>query len=204
MTDTPTVTKTVTHSVVIEPAWEARINLMDHDRAVGTWIRSRRRELDLTREQLAEQVGCSIETIRKIEAAERRPSRQIAERLARALADLGMTALALDDEGTARRAFREVLSGEIAPPLLGSALQALLGMATLLVKVGASDLVAELVAVILRHPASSPESRERAERLWDNAQPGRTIEVATGQHEPGTGRSFDALVAEVLATAQPK
>jgi predicted ATPase/transcriptional regulator with XRE-family HTH domain len=132
--------------------------------------------------------------------------RELGERwaLAQALADLGMAALALDDDRAARRAFREVLSGEITPPIVRIALQALLGMATLLAKVGPGDLVAELVAVILRHPASSPESRERAERLWDDAQPGRPIETATGQHEHGTGRSFDALVAAVLATAQPE
>ena len=41
-----------------------------------------RRALDLTQDDLARQVGCSVVTIRKIEADERRPSRQIAERLA--------------------------------------------------------------------------------------------------------------------------
>jgi predicted ATPase len=38
--------------------------------------------LDLTQEQLAKQVGCSVGLIRKIEGDERRPSRQIAELLA--------------------------------------------------------------------------------------------------------------------------
>ncbi len=42
----------------------------------------RRRALDLTREALAQQVGCAVVTIRKIETDERRPSRQVAERLA--------------------------------------------------------------------------------------------------------------------------
>src|SRR5829696_5501514 len=48
----------------------------------GAWIRRRRKALDLTREALAQQVGCAIVTIRKIETDERRPSRQIAARLA--------------------------------------------------------------------------------------------------------------------------
>jgi predicted ATPase/DNA-binding XRE family transcriptional regulator len=47
--------------------------------------RRRRQELDLTREELARQVGCSAITLRKLEAEERRPSKQIAERLADAL-----------------------------------------------------------------------------------------------------------------------
>ncbi|HNB53225.1 MAG TPA: tetratricopeptide repeat protein [Anaerolineales bacterium] len=48
----------------------------------GYWLRRRRKVLDLTREDLARRVGCSAATIRKIEAEERRPSIQIAERLA--------------------------------------------------------------------------------------------------------------------------
>jgi class 3 adenylate cyclase/tetratricopeptide (TPR) repeat protein/DNA-binding XRE family transcriptional regulator len=51
----------------------------------GDWIRRRRKALDLTREALAQQVGCAVVTIRKIESDERRPSRQIAERLAECL-----------------------------------------------------------------------------------------------------------------------
>ena len=48
----------------------------------GSWVRLRRRALDLTQDALAHAVGCSVVTIRKLEAEERRPSRQIAERLA--------------------------------------------------------------------------------------------------------------------------
>jgi len=48
----------------------------------GAWLRRRRKALDLTQEELANRVGCSVGTIRMIEADERRPSRQIAERLA--------------------------------------------------------------------------------------------------------------------------
>src|SRR5260221_9883079 len=51
-------------------------------RSFGDWLRQRRRELDLTQSELARQVGCSTVTLRKLEAEERRPSKQIAERLA--------------------------------------------------------------------------------------------------------------------------
>jgi predicted ATPase/transcriptional regulator with XRE-family HTH domain len=51
----------------------------------GRLIRARRRALDLTQEELARQVGYSVITIRKVEADERRPSRQLAELLARNL-----------------------------------------------------------------------------------------------------------------------
>ncbi|HEU0293090.1 MAG TPA: helix-turn-helix transcriptional regulator, partial [Anaerolineales bacterium] len=48
----------------------------------GNWLRLKRKALDLTREELAERIGYSAATIRKIEDEERRPSVQIAGRLA--------------------------------------------------------------------------------------------------------------------------
>jgi predicted ATPase/DNA-binding XRE family transcriptional regulator len=51
------------------------------DYSFGTWIKRRRKALDLTQQGLAQRVGCSLATIVKIEADERRPSRQIAELL---------------------------------------------------------------------------------------------------------------------------
>src|SRR5918911_310137 len=55
---------------------------MDELFSLGQWIKRRRKACDLTQDELARRVGCSLETIRKIEADARRPSRQIAERLA--------------------------------------------------------------------------------------------------------------------------
>jgi predicted ATPase/transcriptional regulator with XRE-family HTH domain len=55
------------------------------DEPFGGQVRQRRRALDLTQDALAERVGCSSETIRKIEAGRTRPSRQLAELLAAAL-----------------------------------------------------------------------------------------------------------------------
>ncbi|HJR80178.1 MAG TPA: helix-turn-helix domain-containing protein [Anaerolineales bacterium] len=51
----------------------------------GNWIKHRRKALDLTQHELATRVGCSVSLIFKIEADERRPSRQIAELLAEKL-----------------------------------------------------------------------------------------------------------------------
>jgi transcriptional regulator with XRE-family HTH domain len=41
----------------------------------GYWIRRQRKALDLTQQDLADRVGCSLTAIKKIEADERRPSR---------------------------------------------------------------------------------------------------------------------------------
>ena len=51
----------------------------------GDWIKVRRKSLDLTQEDLAGRVGCATSTIKKIELEERRPSREMAERLAQVL-----------------------------------------------------------------------------------------------------------------------
>jgi predicted ATPase/transcriptional regulator with XRE-family HTH domain len=48
----------------------------------GYWLRLKRKALDLTREALADRVGCSVSMIRKLEDEERHPSAQIAELLA--------------------------------------------------------------------------------------------------------------------------
>ena len=54
---------------------------MAEDWSFGKWLRRRRRELDLTQEELARQVGCAPITVRKIEGDEMRPSKQLAESL---------------------------------------------------------------------------------------------------------------------------
>src|SRR5438105_6186155 len=58
---------------------------MHANTALGQWLKQRRRSMDLTQQDLARRVGCSLETIVKIEAGERRPSKQVAERLAECL-----------------------------------------------------------------------------------------------------------------------
>ena len=53
-----------------------------NDLSFGRWLKRKRKALDITQAELASQVFCSAATIRKLEAEERRPSAQIAERLA--------------------------------------------------------------------------------------------------------------------------
>ncbi|HEX8230496.1 MAG TPA: tetratricopeptide repeat protein [Chloroflexia bacterium] len=48
-------------------------------------LKERRKALDLMQEDLAERVGCSVWTIRKLETGDRKPSRQVVELLADAL-----------------------------------------------------------------------------------------------------------------------
>jgi predicted ATPase/class 3 adenylate cyclase len=77
----------------------------------GAWVQRRRKALDLTQAELAERVGCALGTIRKIETDERRPSKQIAARLA--------DQLQLAPEGLAvflKAARAEVGLDQLAPP----------------------------------------------------------------------------------------
>jgi len=83
---------------------------MDELFSLGAWIKRRRKALDLTQDELATRVSCSVETIKKIEADARRPSRQIAERLADQLG------LASDERLAFLQAARAELAADRLPP----------------------------------------------------------------------------------------
>lgn len=58
---------------------------MDDEVSFGRWLEKRRKALDLTRQELSQQIGCSVSALRKIEANERHPSKQLSELLASTL-----------------------------------------------------------------------------------------------------------------------
>jgi WD40 repeat protein/transcriptional regulator with XRE-family HTH domain len=97
----------------------------------GRWLQRRRKALDLTQEELAQRVGCAAETLRKIEADVRRPSRQIAERLAEALE--------IPEED--RAAFVKAARAELAVDRLKSPTQDLSQVAFVPAKVLSSEAV---------------------------------------------------------------
>jgi predicted ATPase/transcriptional regulator with XRE-family HTH domain len=76
----------------------------------GAWLRHRRKALDLTQAALAQQVGCSLGSIRKYEGDEQRPSRQLAELLA--------TQLQIPSEERAAFVQFARLGLDAAPPML--------------------------------------------------------------------------------------
>ncbi len=82
---------------------------MNRDNTFGQQVRQRRRAFDLTQDELARRVGCAAITLRKIEAGDARPSQQIAERLAMALA------IPLDERAEFVRQARSVQPGDRAP-----------------------------------------------------------------------------------------
>lgn len=70
----------------------------------GAWLKSRRKALDLTQEELAQRSGCSVFALRKIESGERRPSKQLA----------GLLAIALEISVDDRPTFIRVARGELS------------------------------------------------------------------------------------------
>jgi predicted ATPase/DNA-binding XRE family transcriptional regulator len=63
-----------------EPAVEGR---MDEEQSFGDWLRNERKKRDISQQELAERIEVSYETVRKIEKGNRRPSKQVAELIAR-------------------------------------------------------------------------------------------------------------------------
>ncbi len=76
------------------------------------WLKRRRKELDLTQAELADRASCSVFALRKIEAGDRRPSKQLAGTLAKALE------IAPDHQTT----FIKVARGELGVERLASTL----------------------------------------------------------------------------------
>jgi predicted ATPase/transcriptional regulator with XRE-family HTH domain/Tfp pilus assembly protein PilF len=91
---------------------------MDGPTTFGEWLRQRREALQLTRPELAQRATCSVPTLRKLEIGERRPSRELAESLAKALG------LSPQDGLTFIRVARGELTLDRLPPLAHPASQA--------------------------------------------------------------------------------
>lgn len=81
----------------------------EESHSFGDWLRQRRKALDWSQAALAERVGCTAATIRKIEASERKPSVQLADLLAAALG------VPEADRSTFRQVARQLRSVSLLP-----------------------------------------------------------------------------------------
>jgi predicted ATPase/transcriptional regulator with XRE-family HTH domain len=64
---------------------KAKMEEQDSPVIFNEWLKRRRKALDLTQAELAKRAGCSVGALRKIESGDRRPSKQLAGLLAKAL-----------------------------------------------------------------------------------------------------------------------
>jgi tetratricopeptide (TPR) repeat protein/transcriptional regulator with XRE-family HTH domain len=144
----------------------------------GYWLRRRRKALDLTQEALGQRVACSGFSIRKIEADERRPSRQLAERLATSLA------VPADE----RRAFLDAARAVRAVDRLA---------VDKLPRVAGAPAAAPIAAAIARVPAAASDNAPFVGRSQEFAMLAGLVEgLAAGaghtvliEGEPGIGKS---------------
>src|SRR4051812_2236500 len=93
----------------------AALNFANQD--FSTFLRQRRRDLDLTRTELARRVGCSPDTIKKLEEGERRPSKELAELLADHLQIDSATRVTFVLRARARGGIGEVGPSNLPAPL---------------------------------------------------------------------------------------
>ena len=130
---------------------------MNRGTSFGRCLSARRHLLGLTQQQLSRMVSCSVVTIRKLEADERRPGIEIAERLA--------TSLQLD--ATERQAFIDTARDKAAVD--GSASQRLLPATAVRSRsLGTTNLAAPLTPLIGRAhdvAAACNRLRQQDERL---------------------------------------
>ena len=144
----------------------------------GEWIKRRRKALDLTQEELAQRAGCSKFAVRKIESGERKPSRQLAELLAKVLE------IPSDEQQTFVRVARgETNLERLHPPALGSSYASISDTST-------------LASIPAR--SAIPGRAASAQRLSESFQPATVTNRIPLQPTPLLGRDSELAAMERL------
>lgn len=166
--------------------------------SIGYWIKRRRKALDMTQKDLADRVGCALITIAKIEADQRKPSREIAGLLAEHLnipveqhpsfiqilrglkSPLQLRKIAVPD-------FQAVPQTSSSSPISSADADRLRGM-ELVGKISRSKLVGRGAELTM------------AQNLWREVRAGKS-QVLIFRGEPGIGKSRLAreLINEITA-----
>ncbi len=117
---------------------------------------------------------------------------------ARVLNELSRSFLALGDEAAAARSWREALRISTETQGMFVALEALTGIAMLQAKRGESEPALELLLIILAHPGSIPETKDRAARLRAELEAQLTKQQVEAAQARVQTKTFEAVVDEVL------
>jgi len=118
--------------------------------------------------------------------------------VARVLAEMGRSILALGNEAEAGHVWRQAL--RIATDIYGTpvALEALVGFASLKAKQGDMEYALELLFIIFDHPASLQETKNRATRLRTELETQLTpLQIETIQSHAGE-ETFETIVKDLL------
>jgi predicted ATPase/DNA-binding NarL/FixJ family response regulator/transcriptional regulator with XRE-family HTH domain len=151
-------------------------SLAQEKQSFGLWLKHRRVALDMTQPVLAIRADCSARTIRQLEADGRRPSRQLAERLA----------FALGISPNARQAFIDFARGRLQPV--------------------PSTLDGLVTSLAIEHPLPVPTSqligRDETSRALTDLLLGADVRLLTLVGPPGVGKTRLAIhIAANVASA---
>jgi len=83
------------------------------------------------------------------------------------------------------------------------ALEALVGLASLRAKKGVRESALELLLIVLNHPASPQETRNRAAHLRAELEAQLTRQQVDAAQARATAQTFEAVVDKVLKQAEP-
>jgi tetratricopeptide (TPR) repeat protein len=122
--------------------------------------------------------------------------------VARVLAEMGRSILALGNDAEAERGWRESL--RIAMETRGTpvALEALAGFASLQAKRGNMEHALELLLMVSNHPASFQETKDRAAGLRAELEAQLTSQQVEAAQGRAQAKSFEAVVDELLKQAE--
>jgi len=118
--------------------------------------------------------------------------------IARILAEMSRSILALGNDAEAERNWRESLRRAIETKGMFIALEALVGLANLQVKRGDMEQALELLIIVLNHPASSQDTKNRAMRFQRELEAQLTRQQVEAVHARIQTKTFESVVDEVL------
>jgi predicted ATPase/DNA-binding SARP family transcriptional activator len=114
------------------------------------------------------------------------------------LKDLGYVAIAMGQDGEARLYFLEALKVVLKMQTVPSALDVVLGVATLLAKQAAYEQALELLAFVVHHPAVEQDTKNRAMDLLARLEQSPVPVSWNASQERGKTRAFDEVIGEIL------
>ncbi|MBI5031086.1 MAG: tetratricopeptide repeat protein [Chloroflexi bacterium] len=113
---------------------------------------------------------------------------------------LGYLTLSMGDAREAKNIFRTALSIATKAQEKMSTLDALMGLATVYAQIGAGEFAMELVAFILRHPASHAKTKSLAEQLGAQLETQLTPEQIKVISLRTQAKTLERITQEILAT----
>lgn len=111
---------------------------------------------------------------------------------------MGRSVFALGNDAKARRLWRESLRIAIETSGMFIALEALVGIASLQAKQGDMEQALELLLIVLNHPASIQDTRNRAERLQRELEAQLTSQQVKAVQVRVQAKTFESVVDEIL------